>query len=327
MDSEFIFDTAPYPQAHAATLAETDQGLAAAWFAGSREGRSDVTIWFSRREDQTWRPPQRVATGVMARGVRYPCWNPVLFQVPNGPLLLFYKVGPSPSRWWGMIKRSHDAGKTWSEPEKLPDSILGPIKNKPVLRDDGVLLCPSSCERAGWRVHMEYTPDFGKTWHRGEPLNDRRSFTAIQPSLIAHANGLMQVVCRTRQGVISECWSEDGGMTWSAMRATNLPNPDSGVDAVTLRDGRALLVYNHTTFARSPLNLALSDDGLHWHAAHVLESQPGEYSYPCVIEGADGQIHIAYTWKRTRIRYCTLRPDQLETEPMDHGVWPDPPES
>lgn len=95
MDSEFIFDTAPYPQAHAATLAETDQGLAAAWFAGSREGRSDVTIWFSRREDHTWRLPQRIATGVMARGVRYPCWNPVLFQVPGGRCCCSTKLAPA----------------------------------------------------------------------------------------------------------------------------------------------------------------------------------------------------------------------------------------
>src|SRR5678815_1809353 len=97
-------------------------------------------------------------------------WNPVLFQPKEGPLLLFYKVGPSPSEWWGMLETSTDDGKTWSAPKRLPDRVLGPIKNKPEQLPNGDLLCPTSSEDDGWRVHFERTMDLGKTWASTGPL-------------------------------------------------------------------------------------------------------------------------------------------------------------
>ena len=88
-----------------------------------------------------------MATGIQPEGPRQPTWNPVLFQPPSGPLLLFYKVGPSArASWWGMVIRSADAGKTWSQAQRLPDGILGPIKNKPVVLPDGSWLSGSSTE-------------------------------------------------------------------------------------------------------------------------------------------------------------------------------------
>ncbi|SUS08686.1 conserved hypothetical protein [uncultured Defluviicoccus sp.] len=322
MQQAFIFDTAPFAAAHASTIAETPDGLVVAWFGGTREGHSDVRIWLSRRRDGQWSAPESVADGVASRLKRFPCWNPVLFQVPGGPLLLFYKVGPSPSRWWGMMMRSTDGGSTWSEPERLPEGIYGPIKNKPVLRADCVLLCPSSCERHGWRVHMEYTGDLGKTWRRGPPLNQREAFAAIQPTILNHADGGIQLLCRSRQGAITECWSSDGGETWSKMQPTELPNPDSGIDGVNLADGRGLLVYNHAAASRSPLNVIVSDDGVHWHALAVLEEVPGEFSYPAVIAGSCGRIHITYTWNRRRIRHVVLDPADVEHRPIESGLWP-----
>ena len=97
-------------------------------------------------------------------------------------------------------------------------------------------------------------------------------------------------------------------MRWSALALTELPNPNSGIDAVTLRDGRQLLVYNHTTDGRSPLNVAVSRDGRSWEAALVLEDAPGEYSYPAVIQSADGLVHVTYTWQRRRIRHSLAQP-------------------
>src|SRR4030095_10573659 len=167
--SEFIFEQAPFPSCHASTLAETTNGRMAAWFGGTDEGKADVGIWASRHDGQSWSAPAEVANGAQGNGSRrYPCWNPVLFQPKDGPLLLFYKVGPSPSRWWGMMLSSRDSGKTWSEPHRLPDGILGPIKNKPVELADGTLLCPSSTEQAGWHIHLERTKDLGVTWTRSE---------------------------------------------------------------------------------------------------------------------------------------------------------------
>ena len=78
--------------------------------------------------------------------MRHPCWNPVLFDVPGAGLMLFYKVGPSPQTWWGMVRTSRDSGRTWSEARRLPDGILGPIKNKPVRLADGTLVAGSSTE-------------------------------------------------------------------------------------------------------------------------------------------------------------------------------------
>jgi predicted neuraminidase len=252
-----------------------------------------------------------VANGLDSQGKRYPCWNPVLFQAPQGPLLLFYKVGPDPSRWWGMVKSSPDGGQTWGPARRLPEGILGPIKNKPVLLADGTLLCPSSTEDHGWRIHLERTGDLGQTWTKTDPLNDGQKFGAIQPAILLHPNHSLQLLCRSRQGWITECWSEDGGKTWSAMQATRLPNPNSGLDAVTLRDGRHLLVYNHTTRGRTPLNVAISSEGRLWDSILALETQPGEYSYPAVIQTRDGLVHTTYTWRRERIKHAVLDPRKL----------------
>ncbi len=322
--AEFIFTEAPFAQCHASTIAETPQGLVAAWFGGTREGKIDVGIWVSRREASGWTPPERVAVGLTPEGTQYPCWNPVLFQVPGGPLLLFYKVGPSPDRWWGMMTRSADHGRSWEQAQRLPEGQLGPIKNKPVFLADGRLLCGSSTEHDGWRVHMEWTSDWGGTWQRTPPLNDGRTLGAIQPTIFIHpSSGRIQILCRSRQQRIAEAWSEDGGISWSPMSLSMLPNPNAGIDGVTLKDGRHLLVYNHTTRGRSPLNVAVSSDGKNWQAAAVLENEPGEYSYPAVIQTSDGRVHLTYTWRRQRIKHVVIDPAALVLRPMPEGIWPE----
>lgn len=324
VSSRFIYDAAPFPQCHASTIVETPQGLVAAWFGGTHEKHPDVGIWLSRQEGDAWTAPVEVADGVENDETRYPTWNPVLHQVADGPLMLFYKVGPSPDTWWGVVKTSDDAGRTWSAARRLPEGFLGPVKNKPVMLDDGTLLSPSSSEHEGWRVHFERSTDGGRTWEMIGPVNDGRQFAAIQPSILLHGDGRLQALGRTRQGTIFEIWSEDNGLTWGEMTASELPNPSSGTDAVTLADGRHLIVYNHTRRGRSPLNVAISDDGRQWEAALVLESDPGEYSYPAVIQSSDGLVHITYTWNRRRIRHVVVDPTKLQTTPIVDGQWPQP---
>jgi len=314
--SQFIVDHPPFRSSHASTIVETKKGLLAAWFGGTAERNPDVGIWVSRHDRRNWSPPVEVANGVQSDGKRYPCWNPVLFQPKDGPLLLFYKVGPSPSAWWGMLVTSSDHGQTWSKPARLPDGQVGPVRNKPVSWPDGSLLCGSSTEDNGWCVHMERTPDMGGTWERSAPLNDAKEFGLIQPTILKWPSGKTQVLCRSRQGRVVESWMGVDWKSWSAPARTTLPNPNSAVDAVMLRDGRGLLVYNHTTQGRSPLNVAVSSDGILWEAALVLESEPGEYSYPAVIQSSDGLVHITYTWKRQRIKHVIVDPRKLRLHPL-----------
>jgi predicted neuraminidase len=331
LTDEFIYTEAPFPSCHSATIAETPEGLVAAWFGGTHERHPDVEIWVSRRENDQWTAPVSVANGIMNDTLRYPTWNPVLYHVPDGKLLLFYKVGPRPSTWKGMMLSSEDNGHTWSKSEALPEGFIGPVKNKPVLLDNGNLLCPSSTEEHGWRVHFEITPDFGKIWSKVGPISSGKVYDVIQPAILNHGNGILQALCRSRNAVIATSWSHDNGKTWGLLWPSGLPNNNSGIDAVTLKDGRFLVVYNHVATPvnarkghRTPLNVAVSDDGKHWKAACILEdSEISQYSYPSVIQSADGMVHIVYTWRRERIKYVKIDPDKLELSPIVDEKWPE----
>lgn len=320
---EFIYELADAktPECHASTIAATENRLIAAWFGGTHEKNEDVGIWTAVRSDDKWSEPVEVANGIQNDTLRYPCWNPVLFQPKEGPLLLFYKVGPSPRTWWGMLITSEDEGESWSKPVKLPDGIYGPIKNKPVQLADGDLLCPTSTEYDGWKVQMERTSDLGKTWEETGDLNDGTIIGAIQPTILQHPDGTLQILCRTQNGFISEAWSEDQGRSWTDMQPTDLPNPNSGIDGLTLKDGRHLLVYNPTDGEwgnRVPLTLAVSTDGKLWTEVLELESlaNPGttkedEYSYPSIIQAKDGMVHIVYTWNRKTVKHVVVDPTQI----------------
>lgn len=335
---EFVYENAPFPSVHAATVLELPTGeLLSAFFGGTAEGNHDVEIWLSRKAAEgMWTAPISVADGVQADGKRFPTWNPVLFQERGGDLMLFYKVGPSPDRWWGMVKTSSDGGHSWGEAQKLGTGLVGPVKNKPVQLDDGTIVSGSSTENAGWRVHVERSIDGAKSWELIGPLTTEADIGAIQPTLMIYPDGRIQMYCRTRSehGFIASSWSADAGLTWSPLQPTVLPNNNSGLDAVTLRDGRQLLVYNHSTRTqpgmghkgRGILNIALSRDGTTWEAALILEhlDEPEkQFSYPAVIQTRDGLVHIVYTWHRQRIKHVVLDPAKLNVTPMPTGEWPD----
>ena len=323
--SEVLNEDAPYPQCHASTIAEAAPGrLVAAWFGGTRESAPDVGIWVTRVESGRWTDPVEVANGAQPDGTRFPTWNPVLFAVPGQPLRLFYKVGPSPRAWWGMVTSSPDGGRTWGEAVRLPSPLLGPIKNKPVVLPDGSWLSPSSTEDSptGWRAHFERSEDAGRTWALIGPVEKGPwNLEAIQGSILVHPGGRLQSVGRTRSGVVASTWSADGGRSWSPLEPLGLPNPNAGTDAITLGDGRHLIVYNDAaplpggrSGPRYPLVVALSADGVCWNKAAVIEDEPRPdgYAYPSVIEAADGLVHITYTWNRQRIRHVALDPRRLQ---------------
>jgi predicted neuraminidase len=322
--TEYIYQAAdvPFPGCHASTIAQTKTGLLAAWFGGTAEKNPDVGIWVSHFAVGKWSKPVEAVNGIQHKTKRYPCWNPVLYNTGK-EILLFYKVGPSPSTWWGEMMISSDEGKTWSRPSRLPEDIYGPIKNKPVLLQNGELLCPSSTEHDGWRVHMEITADNGLTWER-TPFINGKEIRAIQPTILMHKEGRIQMLCRSGSSSILSSFSNDNGRTWSELAPIALPNPNSGIDAVTLKDGRHILIYNHIIKGRHKLNVAVSDDGIEWKAAALLENEPekGEFSYPAVIQTSDGLVHITYTWNRKLIKHMVLDPSKISEKAIENGTWP-----
>ncbi|MDN3595420.1 sialidase family protein [Zunongwangia endophytica] len=316
LESGFIYTEANFPSAHASTIEELENGdLIAAWFGGTHERHSDVSIYTSTKTEAGWSSPRKVADGFENDTLSYPTWNPVLFNIPEN-LFLFYKIGPSPSTWWGAYKTSKDQGRTWSDKILLPEGVLGPIKNKPIQLENGRIVSPSSVELqdgAVWHAHMEISDDLGKTW-RKIPVNQDSDSKVIQPTIIQLKNGDLKAFFRSDQDVVLESISRDDGENWSKFVESELANPNSGIDAVSLDSGGFLMVYNPMESGedwwqgRSKLNLAYSKDGEHWEDVLELENKKvGEYSYPAIIQSKTGEIHITYTYDRKRIKYFRLK--------------------
>ncbi len=320
IQNEFLEAAPPVPEVHASTLAEAADGtLVAAWFGGTKEGNDDVSIYVSRRRGHApWSPGRIVAEGTSADGKRYPTWNPVLHRTTDDRLLLFFKTGPSPETWWGEVIVSRDHGATWTERRRLPDGMLGPIKNKPIRLADGTLLCPTSVEYDAkrWVVRMEFTDENLSTWRSTGDFADPKKLGAIQPTILQHRDGRLQALCRSSVRVMAQSWSTDGGRTWSPLDTSDIYMPNSGIDALTLKDGTFLLVYNPSEKnadpkswgERRPLLVGHSTDGRAWRTIATLDTLPNRhgYAYPAIIQAADGRVHITYTWNRARMKHAIL---------------------
>ena len=317
---DFVFgDDRPFAECHASTVVQTAGGaLLCAWFGGTKEKDPDVSVWMSRFDGQSWSKPERTAKVEQSAH-----WNPVLFRDAENTISLFFKVGVDEAHWRTCWSQSRDDGTTWSPPvELVPGDIggRGPVKNKPIILADGAWLAPASVERTEgrreiWKAFADRSVDGGKTWKRAldfaVPAEGGRYFLgpgAIQPTLWESAPGKVHALLRTGAGVVWRTDSEDGGLTWTEVYATDLPNNNSGIDALRLDDGRVVLVYNpvgKNWGPRTPLDLAASsDNGKTWTTVAHLEDDPdqeSEYSYPTVVRTKDG-IAVCYTWRRERIR-------------------------
>src|SRR5262249_9589601 len=259
----FIFEQAPFPSCHASTIVEVEAGrFLAAWFGGRAEGATDVKVWQAHFDGTRWSAPEVAAE---ERGV--PCWNPVLFRGRAG-LLLFYKAGRDPMSWSAFVRRSADGGRTWGPVEQLPAGLLGPIRSKPIRRADGSILAGTSVESyRAWTCWVERSADDGRTWRRFGPIAvPNHPHGIIQPTLLETADRTILALCPSRGlGAVCQAESRDGGETWPAARPLELPNNNSGIDAVRAADGSFYLIYNHTRQGRTPLNLARStDNGRTW---------------------------------------------------------------
>jgi len=333
---ELIFapGSAPFASSHASTIVELKNGdLLAAWFGGTAEGKPDVAIWSAHKADGgSWSAPVE-----LAREPDIPCWNPVLFHDAAGRMWLYYKFGPSPQQWAAARKYSDDEGQTWSAPQYLPAGLLGPIRAKPLVLKDGIIVAGSSVEAYHtWAAWIERSTDDGKTWTKLGPFDPgvnlssagiakpqasaatsapdpTANYGIIQPSVVSLGGKHLRFYARstTNIGRIVVADSYDNGVTWTQPHPIDVPNPNSGIDAVVLRDGRVVLVYNNTSTGRTPLNLAVSTDGEHFRMFYTLEDQPGEYSYPAIIQARSGDLEITYTWQRKSIRHVHFPLDDV----------------
>ncbi|MHB1022171.1 MAG: sialidase family protein [Acidobacteriaceae bacterium] len=322
--SEFIYQpgSTSFPSSHASTLVQLKNGdIMAAWFGGTHESANDVAIWgahliFSKDGSSHWTKPV-----LLVREPDIPCWNPVLFHTKDGRLWLYYKFGPHPVSWVAGRMYSDDEGQTWSPVEHLPAGLIGPVRAKPLVLKDGTIVSGSSIEAYhSWAAWVERSTNNGKTWAKigpivpplsldvSQPVSGNQksgAFGIIQPSVISMGGRHLRLYARsTRQiGRICIADSYDNGVTWTQAHPIDVPNPNSGMDAIRLKDGRIVLVYNNTTSGRSPLNLAVSKDGKHFRMFYTLEDKPGEYSYPSLIQGHNGDLYMTYTWQRKTIRF------------------------
>lgn len=312
----FVADPMPTRSCHASTIVEAEPGrFMAAWFGGTAEGKPDVAIWGARSEGGKWAAPYE-----LVREPQIACYNPVLFAARDGLLWLYYKFGPHPMSWTAGRMSSRDKGRTWSAAEHLPAGLYGPIRAKPLVLADGTIVSGTSVESYGsWACWIERSTDHGRTWSKHGPIavpgpaaaesSPARTHGIIQPVIVPMGGQRLRLFARATATVGRICTadSNDLGRTWSQARPTELPNPNSGIDVVRLKDGRYVLIYNHTARGRSPLNLAVSRDAERWTALRALETEPGEFSYPAMIQGSDGNLHITYTWNRQKIKYVVIR--------------------
>lgn len=331
---ELVFENQLTRDCHASSLIELESGdLLCTWFGGTRESHPDVQIWVSRKPiGGVWSEPVPVVKAEEELGGSV--FNPVIVQCGGDTLQLYYL---SPDINDGRMITSCDGGHTWSKSVALDKEFTGPLVNKPLYLADGTILAGGSMEGGpGWRIHVERSEDQGKTWTRTPILNDPKEFKLIQPTFLKHSEEKIQLLARsggkTPDTKIAQCWSEDGGKTWSEVTNTTLPNNNSAIDAVTLTDGRHLLIYNHSTRedetcgrkGRGILTLAITEDGVNWEAAAVLEYRTGavQYSYPAIIQTKDGLVHITYSWHRKRIKHVVVDPAKIDGVPIVDGVWP-----
>lgn len=314
---EFINAHPPQPFSHTSTIAEVAPGeFLAAWVSGPAPRTNGVNVWMSRRVGGAWEAPVETIKIDAA-----PCFNPVLIPHPQtGELLLSYKIGPSPSGWTGILRRSRDAGRTWSEPETLPAGLVGPVRSKPLILDDGTMICGDSVEAyEAWAGWVNVTHDAGKTWTRHGPITiPGQPHGVIQPVIFwgDSAKKTLRALLRPTEkvGVVCESTSSDMGLTWTPARPMpGMPNPNSALDVTELPDGRLAMAHNDQVGAKTRLSLSLSADrGLTWKRAIIIYEEPeGEYSYPAMILGSDGLLRITFSWKREKIGYIEVDPAAL----------------
>lgn len=314
--SELIFERIPDAAAfHCSTIAQAANGdLLCLWYGGSFESADDQTLYLARRRagERTWQEPQ-----ALLRGPRPLPGNGVIFVDGKSRVWIVWcrmesarPIGRGQG-WHNcrlMYRTSSDHGMTWTKDAEFLDARLRAVpRNPPLKRANGDLVLPveaidGEVEGSTFLLGSQG----GDTWRQGE-------FTAggSQPAVVERQDGSLFALMRIAPR-ITQIESRDGGQTWSKAVPSVLRNPDSGISMTRLANGHLVVVFNDSELARTPLSIARSlDEGRTWETPLHLESNPGEYSYPCVIESGDGRIHITYTFRRYSIKHVELNEDWL----------------
>ncbi|WP_086998770.1 sialidase family protein [Rhizobium sullae] len=359
----------PMIQNHAAFLhLLSDGALACTWFGGTLEGKSDISIFASvlTTDATAWGPPQRLSFDPS-----HSEQNPVLFTAPDGKLWLFHTSQPSGNqdecriRMAEVLRDASDPLKLTTSDGRYLDLPRGCFVRAPVfVRDDGAWLLPifRCVQRPGQKWNGSHDTaavgvslDQGRTWQL-EDLDQSTGCVHMSPVPLGERR--VAAFFRRRQAdFVYRTDSTDGGRSWSAPRATDVPNNNSSIAAIRLADGRVALFCNPVNAAQSadrraslydelgeddsrpdadptggcapiwgvprgPVALCLSDDGGKTFPSHlVIENGPGtclsndstdgrnkEMSYPWLLEGPDGTLHLVYTYHRRAIKYVRLAP-------------------
>lgn len=312
--AELVFDTIPgVPVHHCSTLAEAPNGdLLCLWYGGSFESADDQALYLARQApgSREWSTPENILSNQAQ-----PPGNAVIFTQPDGRVAIIWgrMEGTRPVRRGGgwsacrlFYRSSGDNGHTWSEDRELPGTFHWLPRNLPITLPDGTFVLPISGE-AGESSGSFLLAKHGDQWEKYGAVIPAGS----QPTTIIRDNGdlltLLRGEPRIRQSI-----SNDNGLTWSEPVPTDLPNPGAGIAMTKLASGRLVLIFNNSEEDRSPINLIQStDDGETWTDLRTLESDPGEYSYPCVMQTSDGAIHITYTYRRMSIKHTRVNENWL----------------
>lgn len=326
-EEEFIAPGWPLPMSHVASICELPGGgLAAAWYAGSREGARDVAIYFSTRApaEAKWSPPRPIMTReVAARDLNRrikKVGNAVLFSNDAGHLWLLY-VSISLGGWSGSsinLSESADQGRSWSPSRRLtlsPFFNLGElVRNQPVALSDATWVVPIYQELLGrvpellWLGESAAGLRAAKTRIDGGRAGYQPALAALSPT---SALAFQRDYSTHRR--ISLARTDDGARAWSVPQPLNLPNPNSGLTVLRLTDGRIVLIFNDSKTARNNLRLAVSEDeGQTWaRCATLAKEDTTGVAYPYALQTRDGQIHVVYTWRMSAIKHVVFNESWL----------------
>jgi len=314
--SELVFERIPNaPAHHCSTLCEAANGdLLCLWYGGSYESADDQVLFLARKKpgERRWGEPR-----VVQRNALQPPGNGVIFRDTTDRLWIVWgrMDGTRPMRrgsGWDrcrlFVRTSTDHGVTWSDDRPMIGETMWCVpRNPPARMADGTLvLGVEGEENAIEGSRFLILAPGSDVWQLG-------GFTGggSQPAVVQRSDGSLLSLMRHPR-FITQIESNDTGRSWSPAKTTELHNPDSGITMTRLANGHLLLVYNDTQTSRTPLSIARSvDEGRSWDKPLHLESNPGEYSYPCIIQSADGRIHISYTYRRYSIMHVMLNEDWL----------------
>jgi predicted neuraminidase len=316
--SELIFSKIDgYPVHHCSSMTLAPNGdLLVSWYGGSYESSDDQVLFLARLKKGTheWSTPE-----ILVRSPGKPPGNAVLFTTADGRIWLVWgrMEGKQPmlrGTGWDacslFFRTSEDSGITWTGDQPFFHDTLGWLpRNLTIKLADGTLVLPLSDERNGHGVDLSFflaTKDNGVTWTRSAIMRGGE-----QPTIIQRSDGSLLAYLRVRPNIVA-AESRDEGSTWTTPAPTQWKNPDAGISMTRLRNGHLLLVFNDQDDSRSPLHIARStDEGRSWSKPLILETNPGEYSYPSIFEAPDGTIHLIYTFRRYSIKHVEMNEEWL----------------